>query len=134
MQTKTLVTAIASFLIVLILAGIALSTYTIVGAGERGVSLTWGAFNGKVLEPGLHWLVPIAQSVVKMDVKTTSLRLEGSEAYSHDLQVVEIDSVLNYNIDPFSVGAVYKDIGLDFESKIIRPNLEAAIWSICTNK
>lgn len=119
----SVIAAVAALLVLFVL----LSTFTVIGAGERGVSLTWGAYNGEVLEPGLHWLVPVAQSVVKMDVKTAKLELSQSEAYSHDLQIVDIDSVLNYNVDPSHVGDVYKDIGLDYEDKIIRPNLEAAI-------
>ncbi len=127
MTNTRIISLVVATVLAVIVVGIAFSSFTVVGAGERGVSLTWGAFNGNVLEPGLHWLVPVAQTVVTMDVQTAKLEITHSAAYSHDLQVVEIDSALNYNIDPASVGKVYTEIGLSYEDKVILPNLEAAI-------
>ncbi|MDO8583715.1 MAG: prohibitin family protein [bacterium] len=113
---------LAAFILVLVI-----NPFTIVGAGERGVVLTWGAFNGTVLEPGLHFVMPIAQRVVKVDVRTQKLEAIGSEAYSHDLQNVKVHSVVNYNIDPKAAGLVYQQYGLGFENKILMPNLEASV-------
>jgi len=104
-----------------------LNPFVVIGAGERGVVLNWGAFTGGILEPGLHFRLPIAQSVVKMDVQTQKLEIELSEAYSHDLQNVKIHSVVNYNPDPKQVGVIYQQYGLDAESRILQPNLEAAV-------
>ena len=104
-----------------------LNPFVTIGAGERGVVLNWGAFNGQVLDPGLHLRIPIAQAVVKMDVQTQKLEIEASEAYSHDLQNVKIHSVVNYNLDPKEVGIIYQQYGLDAEARILQPNLEAAV-------
>jgi regulator of protease activity HflC (stomatin/prohibitin superfamily) len=104
-----------------------LNPFVTIGAGERGVVLNWGAFNGQILDPGLHFRMPIAQSVVKMDVQTQKLEIEASEAYSHDLQNVKIHSVVNYNLDPKQVGIIYQQYGLEAESRILHPNLEAAV-------
>jgi len=104
-----------------------LNPFVTIGAGERGVVLNWGAFNGQILDPGLHFRMPIAQSVVKMDVQTQKLEITDSSAYSHDLQNVEIHSVVNYNMDPKEVGAIYQQYGLDAEERILHPNLEAAV-------
>ena len=116
------------FLAVLCLIGFfILNPFVTIGAGERGVVLNWGAFTGQVLDPGLHFRVPIAQEVVKMDVQTQKLEIESSEAYSHDLQNVKIHSVVNYNLDPKEVGVIYQQYGLDAEARILQPNLEAAV-------
>lgn len=104
-----------------------LNPFTQVDAGERGVVLNWGAFNGTIMEPGLHFRTPIVQRVEKMDVQTQKLEIEASEAYSHDLQNVKIHSAVNYNLDPKSVGAVYQQYGNDYESRVLKPNLEAAV-------
>lgn len=104
-----------------------LNPFVTVAAGERGVVLTWGAFNGQILDPGLHLRVPVAQRVIKMDVQTQKLEIASSEAYSHDLQNVRIHSVVNYNLDPKEVGLIYQQYGLDAESRILQPNLEASI-------
>lgn len=106
---------------------LALNPFVTVDAGERGVVLNWGAFNGEILDPGIHFRLPIAQSVVKMDVQTQKLEIEASAAYSHDLQNVSIHSVVNYNLDPKEVGLIYQQYGLDGEARILEPNLEAAV-------
>lgn len=103
------------------------SSFSIVGAGERGVVLNMGAFNGQIMQPGFNFKVPFFQSVIKMSVRTVAAEREKSEAYSHDLQVVDIHSLVNYNVDPASVGEVYKKYGLGFEQSIIIARLEAAI-------
>lgn len=103
------------------------SSFTIVGAGERGVVLNWGAFNGQIMQPGFNFKVPFMQKVVKMSVRTEKIEEEKSEAYSQNLQVVDIHSVINFNLNPQSVGEIYQKYGLDYEIKILKPNLEASV-------
>ncbi len=99
----------------------------IIHAGERGVVFNWGAFTGQILDPGIHFRIPIMQRVSAIDVKTQKLEITKSEAYSKDLQLVDIHSVLNYYVDPKAVGDIYQQYGLDYQSKILAPNLEAAV-------
>lgn len=106
---------------------IAVSSFTIVRAGERGVVLKWGAVQPAVLAEGLHWIVPFEESVVKMDVRTQKFESEKSEAYSKDLQVVDIHSAINYSLDAKASGSVYQTLGLQYEAKVIAPQLEAAV-------
>lgn len=122
---KKLITA--AIIVVAFVGILILNPFVQIEAGERGVVLTWGGFNGQIMEPGLHLRIPIAQSVVKLSVRTQTLEIENSESYSKDLQVVSIKSVLNYNLDPKAVGTVYQQYGEDYEVKILRPNLEAAV-------
>lgn len=104
-----------------------LGSFVTVGAGERGVLLTWGAFKGTVFQPGLHFKLPIAQEVIKTNVQTQKIEVEKSEAYSNNLQVVDIHSVINYNLDPQAVGVIYQQYGTDFKGKVLTPNLEASV-------
>lgn len=120
------IVGVIAILIVILL----INPFTIVDAGERGVVLTWGAFEGTVLQPGLHFVTPIAQRVVKMDVRTDKLEIENSEAYSRDLQLVQIHSVLNYHVDEQKVGSLYQNVGLSYKDKILQPALEAAIKQV----
>lgn len=119
--------AIIALVIVLV---VFLNPFAIVQAGERGVVLNWGAFTGSVMEPGLHLRVPVAQRVVKINVQTKKLEVENSEAYSKDLQLVNIHSALNYSVDARRAGNLYQDIGIDYENKIVRPALEASVKEI----
>lgn len=121
---KKLFWIVPSVLIALI---VLIGSWTTVGAGERGVVLTWGAFNGQVFNPGLHFKVPLAQDVVKMSVQTKKIDVEDSQAYSHDLQVVDIHSAINFNLDPVQVGLIYQQYGLDYANNVLLPNLEASV-------
>jgi regulator of protease activity HflC (stomatin/prohibitin superfamily) len=125
MKTSDIVKIVCGVVVFIVL--IALWPFRVVGAGERGVVLNWGAFNGQIMEPGIHIIDPIGTEVIKMNVQTQKLEVAKSEAYTHDLQVVDIQSALNYNIDPASSGALYKTIGVNYENKVISPNLEAAV-------
>ncbi len=107
-----------------------LNPLVVVNAGERGVVLNWGAFQGGVMEPGLHFRVPLMQDIVKINVQTEKLSLKDSAAYSHDLQVVNVESALTYNIDPKEVGLLYSEVGPSYEEKIISPNLEASVKQV----
>lgn len=101
--------------------------FTIVNAGDRGVVLTWGAFNGRVLEPGLHFRMPVMQHVVHMNVQETAYNVDASDAYTTDGQSVQIRSSLLYTLDSARVGDIYQNLGLNYELKIIRPFLEEAV-------
>ena len=107
-----------------------LNPLVVVDVGTRGVVLNWGAFQGQVMEPGLHFRIPFMQEVVKINVQTEKVELKASAAYSHDLQIVTVDSALTYNLDPQEVGLLYAEIGPSYEEKIIKPSLEAAVKQV----
>lgn len=113
-----------------IIAVLVINPFTTIDAGERGVVLRWGAFQGRVFQPGLHVVIPIMDQVVKMNVQTTKFSIDNSEAYSKDLQVVAIESALLYQLDETEVGTIYQRIGTNIEGKVIQPSLEAAIKQV----
>lgn len=129
-SVKKVVFMVFAVVILLLVLGGVFGSFTTVEAGERGVVLNWGAFSGQIMDPGLHFKIPFVQNVVKINVQTQKLAIEKSQAYSHDLQVVDVQSALNYNIDPKEVGLLYAEIGDDYESKIITPVLEASVKQI----
>jgi len=117
---------VVAILLAAIILFFALNPFVIVESGERGVKLTWGAVTGEILAPGLSFRIPIAQSVVPISVRTQTLEIEESQAYSKDLQVVNIHSVSNYNIIPEKVGDFYKQYESNIDN-ILSSRLEAAI-------
>ncbi len=131
MDPKDIKKIVAAGVVVLVVfAVILLNPLVVVDAGERGVVLNWGAFQGQVMEPGLHFRIPFMQQVVKINVQTQKVEINDSEAYSHDLQVVTVQSALTYNIDPKEVGLLYAEIGPAYEEKIIDPALEASVKQV----
>jgi len=116
--------------IVIIVAALSLGAFTTIEAGERGVVLNWGAFRGNIMEPGLHFKIPFVQNVIKINVQTQKLAIENAQAYSYDLQVVDVKSVLNYNVNPQEVGLLFAEVGLSYENKILSPILESSIKQV----
>lgn len=101
-----------------------LCSVSFVGAGERGVVLHWGAYEGETLEPGIHWLSPFSKTVQKMNVQTQQFSFDGDgalEAASHDLQDVKISVSVNYHVDPQKAGSIYQQIGSGYEGNVIHP-------------
>jgi regulator of protease activity HflC (stomatin/prohibitin superfamily) len=123
---KALATVIGIFVILL------LFPVSFVGAGERGVVLTWGAPNGKILEPGIHFIVPISQSVQKMNVRTTNIEFDKERslgAASNDLQDVTIQVVVNYHLSPEKVGSIFQQYGTSYQETILEPLVREAVKS-----
>lgn len=102
-----------------------LNATTVVDAGTRGVVKTFGEVTG-VFDEGLHFRAPFITEVVPVDVKTQRLTSESSAA-SRDLQIVTTQVVLNYRVDPDSVATLVREIGVDYEAKIIDPAIQESV-------
>jgi regulator of protease activity HflC (stomatin/prohibitin superfamily) len=100
-----------------------------VGAGERGVLLNFGAVQGKVLNEGIHFRIPIMQQIVPMDVKIQKARTDAASA-SSDLQDVALSVALNYHIMPDKANIVYQTIGVEFKSRIIDPAIQEVMKAV----
>lgn len=95
----------------------------IVRAGQRGVVMNWGAVQNKVLGEGLHFLMPIYQSVYKMDVRVQKAETP-ADASSKDLQDAHSTIAINYHVDPDKAWWVYQNIGTSFKERIIDPQVQ----------
>jgi regulator of protease activity HflC (stomatin/prohibitin superfamily) len=102
------------FLFFLIL--VLLNPFTVVNAGERGVVLRFGEVQNKILGEGLHLIIPVVDTVVKLNVRIQKQDIP-TEASSKDLQEVFTDVALNWHILPEKANFVFQTIG--DESKII---------------
>lgn len=133
---------IAPVLIIIILVLI-FNPFYIVGAGEKGVILNFGAVQDRVKDEGLHLRVPVYQKVVIVDTKTQTVRFDGQEAgedgkktevpmfaASKDLQDVQIDVVINYHQDPTKVNSIYQTFGKNYEENVIIPVVRETVKSI----
>lgn len=104
------------------------STVIIVSAGQRGVVLKFGAVEDKVLTEGLHFVVPIMNSVQILDVRTQKYEVNAS-ASTKDLLDVATTVAINYHLNPSSVNQIYQTIGLDFENRLIAPAVQEVVKS-----
>lgn len=116
--------AIVALILVLVL-----NPFVIVGPGERGVVLNFGAVQPVVLGEGLHIRVPIMQSIVLMDVKVQKVQTE-ADAASKDLQDTHSIIALNYHVLPESANVVYQTIGLAYADRVIAPAMQEVIKGV----
>ncbi|OYT47319.1 HflC protein [Candidatus Bathyarchaeota archaeon ex4484_231] len=97
----------------------------IVPSGMRGIVLTWGSVTN-VLGEGLHFVTPLVQQVVFMDVTIQKVETSESTA-SKDLQEVTTTIAVNYRVIPDRAGDVYRILRKEYEYRVIRPNIEESI-------
>jgi regulator of protease activity HflC (stomatin/prohibitin superfamily) len=65
--------------------------------------------------------VPIAESVIKVDVKVQPHPFKQIDASSKEYQMVNMTGMMNFHIDPAYVNDLYQRVGLDFADKVIDP-------------
>lgn len=94
---------------VLILAFI-FRPFTIVNAGERGVVMQFGKVQDRVLDEGIHPIMPVITSVRKLNVRVTQNSFK-ADAASRDLQKVTTELAVNWHIDPTRINKVFQQVG-----------------------
>jgi len=119
-ETRAVRFAVLGAVIVMTLFILLVSSVYTIPAGYRGVLLTWGKANTVAIEEGLHFKIPIAQSIKKMEVRTQKYTADASAA-SKDLQIVTAQIATNYHLIPSEVPKIYTDLGLNFAERIIQP-------------
>ena len=116
-KPRTIALLALLFLIFVILWGL----FVIVPAGHRGVVLWWGSVEKRVMGEGLNFKVPIAERVIKVDVKVQPHPFKEIDASSKEYQMVKMTGMMNFHIDPSYVNDLYQKVGLDFADKVIDP-------------
>src|SRR4029450_3462121 len=96
-------------------------TFVIVPAGSRGV-VRWGrSVENRSMNQGLHFKVPMPETVVKVDVRVQPHPFREIDASSKEYQIVKMTGMMNFHIDPAFVNDLYQKVGLDFADKVIDP-------------
>lgn len=95
-------------------------------AGFRGVVLYIGAVENRVLGEGFHFIIPFAEQVVQMEVRTQKYQAEASAA-SKDLQEVQTVIALNYRLDPPQVNNIYQILGVNYQDRVISPTIQESV-------
>lgn len=122
-------------IIILVLIGVMVSaSVKIVDAGHRGVLLHWSAvdLSKPPLDEGIHFVVPFQDEVVNIEVRTLKYASEARSA-SKDLQTVETTVTVNYYPDKESIHRLYKNLGLDYENRVIQPAIEETVKQVTAN-
>ena len=110
-------------------AVIVAEAFTVVAAGHVGVQVTLGEVNPNALTEGVHFVNPIS-SVREVDVRLQRAELKGASAGTKDLQQVHTDIVVGYRLSGSKVPHIYKEFGLDVDSKVLGPAINEAFKAV----
>src|SRR5919204_2985220 len=116
---------IVTFVIIIVIMS---ESVVIVQAGHRGVVLYVSAVENRVLGEGVHFIIPFAEQVIPLEVRTLKFQADASAA-SNDLQQVATVIALNYHIDPSKANVIYQQLGADYTNRIIAPTIQESVKS-----
>jgi regulator of protease activity HflC (stomatin/prohibitin superfamily) len=108
-------------ILLLVVLIIGWGTFVIIPAGHRGVVLMWGSVEKRIMGEGLNFKLPVAETVIKVDVKVQPHPFKEIDASSKEYQMVKMTGMMNFHIDPQYVNDLYQKVGLDFADKVIDP-------------
>jgi regulator of protease activity HflC (stomatin/prohibitin superfamily) len=118
--------------LIVITLGIFSSMFKQIDAGKVGVKSLYGSVQPDVLESGLHLINPLLD-VTDFDIQTQNYTMsavhnegaqEGDDAIrvlSNDGLEVVIDLTVLYRITPADAPKIFKQIGVNYNDKIVRP-------------
>lgn len=84
--------------IVIIFILLLFSTFKIINQYERGVRFTLGKYSG-LMTPGLNILIPIFQTMVKVDIRQMTIDLPPQDVMTEDKVNLRIDGLVFYTIE-----------------------------------
>ena len=115
---KSLIIVVAA----LVLAALIFTTCTAtVETGYTGIVTTFGRVEDRTMEAGLHFKSPF-QKIIAMDNREQKSIFE-TEAFSSDIQQVNITGSINYAINKSTAMNLFKEVGTDYFNKLINPRM-----------
>ena len=118
-----IIAALVTFIVIILVIS---ESVVIVQAGHRGVVLYLGAVENRVLGEGVHFIIPFAEQVIPLEVRTLKYQAEATAA-SNDLQQVQTVIALNYHLNPADVNKVYQQLGPDYADRVIAPTIQESV-------
>jgi regulator of protease activity HflC (stomatin/prohibitin superfamily) len=118
--------------IVIAVLGILNSSIRQVDAGYVGVKSLFGKVQNDILTSGLNFINPL-MDVTNIDIRTLNYTMsgihdEGTKSGDDAIKVltsdgleVTIDLSVLYRVNPSEAGRLLREVGIDFEDKIVRP-------------
>ena len=85
------------FLLVILLIFLVAPGVRIINQYERGVVLTLGRFSG-IKDPGMRLLIPYAQTMRRVDVRTTPIDVPKQEVITKDNVTVGVDAIVYFRV------------------------------------
>lgn len=125
----------------LLLIWLFFASIVIVDAGQTGVYSLFGKVRDQELKSGFHLVIPLAK-VTKMSIRTEEYTMsitqgEGQRSSADAIASltkeglnVDLDMTVLYRLQEEKASDVYRELGLDYDEKIIRPSIRTSIRDI----
>lgn len=129
------------FVVFLLLAIFAPKLLVVIDAGQTGVYSLFGKVKDKELSSGLHIVNPLAK-VTRMNIRTDEytmsvMRGEGRKqgidsisALTKEGLNIDLDITVLYHLQEDKASDVYRTVGLEYEEKVLRPEVRSSIREI----
>lgn len=112
----------AQFIALVVLAACVLaSSVTVVPTGYTGILTTFGRVENRTIGAGAHLILPW-QNVVKMDNRTQKVQIT-TNAFSSDIQQVDLALSVNYCIDQSTAQELYRTVGINYYENVMYPRV-----------
>jgi len=121
---KTILWSCVGCLVLILL----LTTLTTVPTGYTGILTTFGKVEDVTIEAGLHIKAPW-QGMARMDNREQKA-LFNTAAFSSDIQQVDIQGSVNYQINKATAMNLYKSVGRDYYNTLIYPRMLEAVKTV----
>ena len=132
---------ISMAVIIILLLWLFFASIVIVEAGKTGVYSLFGKVKDKELRSGFHLVVPLAR-ITSMSIRTEEYtmsimsgegkikRADAIAALTKEGLSVDLDITVLYRLTEEKASDIYRDVGLTYEEKIIRPAIRTAIRDV----
>lgn len=134
---KIVVIVIIAIIVIWLLA----ASIVVVQAGQTGVYSLFGKVRDKELRSGLHLINPLAK-ITEMSIRTEEYTMsivsgEGKKRGDDSIAAltkeglnVDLDMTVLYRLNEEKASDVYREVGLRYDEKIIRPSIRTAIRDV----
>lgn len=105
------------------------SSVLVLQPGEAGVLQVLGSVQeGEPMREGLHVKLPFVSKVNKYDIRVQKHQIKGLTAASKDLQDINAEVVVNYQVQPNELVNILRDVGTldNVKDKYIEPQAQEA--------
>lgn len=108
--------------IILCIVLVIISCVSYVPTGYTGIVTTFGKVHENTLDAGLNVHAPW-DNVITMDNREQRVPFT-LQAFSKDIQQVDVQGSINYNIDKTTAMNLYRDVGVEYATILIQPRIQ----------
>ena len=101
------------------------SCFTYVPTGYTGIVTTFGKVHDTTLDAGISFKAPW-DNVIRMDNREQRVSFD-LEAFSKDIQEVDLKGSVNLNIDKSTAMNLYREVGTDYINVLVTPRIQEDI-------